>query len=275
MTARSLELDAIWTAFRADTVLIFSWLTGPVILSSISISVYAMIHGTLSASVAFTTIGLLGQLQATMCWIPELITNVVDAWISLERIEKYLSAPEKTTNTVDGSSISFSNANIAWSSDYEVDHETFVPRNVNISFPVNELSAISGETGSGKSLLLAAILGEVEILEGAVIVPKSIPLEDKHDAKATTSNWIVSSALAFVGQQTWIENRTFRDNVVFGLPFDATRYGKVLAACALQQGLLLLSDGDMTEIGANGIERESLSLTTQRSAVPVRSIRFI
>ncbi|KAF2814641.1 ATP-dependent bile acid permease [Mytilinidion resinicola] len=253
MAVRNLELDAIWTGFRADVVLIFSWLTGPVILSSISISVYAIIYGTLSASVAFTTISLLGQLQATMSWIPELTTNVINAWISLERIERYLNAPEKTNNTVNGDCISFSNASVAWPSDKDVDDQTFILKNINISFPANELSVISGKTGSGKSLLLAAILGEVEILEGTVTVPTSPPLNDRYDGTATSSNWIIKPAVAFVSQQPWIENRTFRDNVLFGLPFDESRYQKVLSACALHQDLLLLSDGDMTEIGAHGI----------------------
>ncbi|KAF2501023.1 ATP-dependent bile acid permease [Lophium mytilinum] len=253
MAARNLELDALWSGFRADVVLIFSWLAGPVVLSSISISAYAAIHGGLSAYTAFTTVSLLGQLQATMSWIPELITNVINAWTSLERIEKYLNAPDKTSNTIDGDCISFSNASVAWPSNKDVDDETFILKNINVSFPVNELSIISGKTGAGKSLLLAAILGEVELLEGTITVPRSPSLNDRHDGKATSSNWIIESAVAFVSQQPWIENRTFRDNVLFGLPFDDSRYQKVLSACALSQDLLLLSDGDMTEIGAHGI----------------------
>jgi ABC-type Mn2+/Zn2+ transport system ATPase subunit len=71
--------------------------------------------------------------------------------------------------------------------------------------------------------------------------------------KANSSNWIIPSVLAFVSQQPWIENCTFRDNVLFGLPYHEERYGKVLSACALDQDLHLLTDGDMTEIGANGI----------------------
>ncbi|KAK3076349.1 hypothetical protein LTS18_013256, partial [Coniosporium uncinatum] len=75
----------------------------------------------------------------------------------------------------------------------------------------------------------------------------------RFDAKANKSNWIIPSALAFVSQQPWIENATFKDNVLFGLPYDADRYNKVLEACALEKDLHILSDGDATEIGANGI----------------------
>lgn len=45
---------------------------------------------------------------------------------------------------------------------------------------------------------------------------------------------------------------TVRDNVIFNLPFDPVRYAKTLDACALTKDLEMLTDGDMTEIGANG-----------------------
>lgn len=255
LEAREQELSALWTSFRADTFISFSWLCGPVLLSAMSISVYAMIYGSISASIAFTTISVLETLQATMTWIPELITNLVDAWISLERIETYLNSPERVEYLMPGESISFQNACIAWPSDSDTieDFLEFSLRDLNFSFPNNELSIISGKTGSGKSLLLAAILGEADLLSGSIVVPRAPALQDRFDGKAHQSNWIIPSSLAFVSQQPWIENETFRNNILFGLPLDEVRYKKVLSACALDQDLSLLPDGDMTEIGANGI----------------------
>src|ERR1700722_13469392 len=70
LEAREQELNTIWAGYRADCALIFSWVLGPVLLSAVCISVYAMIHGSISASVAFTTISILGQIQSDMAWIP-------------------------------------------------------------------------------------------------------------------------------------------------------------------------------------------------------------
>lgn len=56
-----------------------------------------------------------------------------------------------------------------------------------------------------------------------------------------------------MSQQPWIENATFRDNILFGLPYDHERYEDVVFACALAQDRHILSDADDTEIGANGI----------------------
>lgn len=46
---------------------------------------------------------------------------------------------------------------------------------------------------------------------------------------------------------------TIRDNIIFGEPYRPRRYERVLLACALKQDIDLMPDGDLTEIGANGI----------------------
>lgn len=55
--------------------------------------------------------------------------------------------------------------------------------------------------------------------------------------------------MAYVPQQAWIQNATLRDNVLFGKPYDRSKYNHVLEACELERDLTILSAGDMTEIG--------------------------
>jgi ABC-type multidrug transport system fused ATPase/permease subunit len=50
-----------------------------------------------------------------------------------------------------------------------------------------------------------------------------------------------------------VQNLSLRDNILFGLPFDAALYSKVLSACGLLPDLASLPDGDQTEIGERGI----------------------
>ncbi len=226
-------------------------------MAATSLAVYAIIYGELLPSVAFTAIGVFSNLELTLAVIPELTTDLLDADVSIKRIEKYLRAPEIVKNTADAPNISFEKAEIAWPSDQEegtndVD-QRYVLRNVNISFPENELSVVSGKTGTGKSLLLAAILGEVDVLSGKINVPRAPPPYERHDHLANKDNWIIPSAVAFVAQIPWIENATIKENVLFGLPFDASRYEKVIEICALRKDLDMLADGELTEIGASGI----------------------
>jgi len=131
--------------------------------------------------------------------------------------------------------------------------DRFILRDLNLSFPSNSLSIISGPTGSGKSLLLAAILGEVDVLGGYITVPPSLPAKQRFDDKATAVDWIIPSAIAFVSQTPWIENATIKENIIFGLPFDENRYNKVIDACALTTDLHIFDDGDSTEVGSQGI----------------------
>ena len=150
--------------------------------------------------------------------------------------------------------VSFENASIAWPSDNaEEDPTRFVLRDVNLTFPTGELSVISGKTGAGKSLVLAAILGEVDVLDGSVCVPNAPSLYERHDNQAHRGNWIIPEAVAYVAQIPWIENATIRDNILFGLPHDEQRYWMTIEACALTKDLEMFTDGEYTEIGANGI----------------------
>ena len=59
--------------------------------------------------------------------------------------------------------------------------------------------------------------------------------------------------IAYVSQQAWIQNLTFRDNILFGQDMNMNRYKKIIQSCALKSDLHTLIHGDATEIGENGI----------------------
>lgn len=231
------------------------WIASPILLSATSLTVYALLNNSLTPSVAFTAIGVFANLEVTLSIIPELTTDLIDAYVSTSRIERYLKSPEISSNKSDVDNVSFEKASVAWPSDEdkEAGDQRYVLRDLDLSFPKNELSVISGKTGTGKSLLLAAILGEVDVLSGKVNVPNTPGTQERHDHLANKDNWIIPSAIAFVAQIPWIENASIKENILFGLPFDEERYNKVIQSCALRKDLEMLSDGEDTEIGANGI----------------------
>lgn len=248
---RTEELTMQRRAFVADTVLIGIWILGPVMLSAVSLAVFAVLHGELTPSIAFTTITIFAQIENTLAVIPELTSDGLEAFVSLQRIEEYLHAPEKEEYFIPSETVAFEGASVAWPSDsQEEGSDRFILSNINLQFPAHELSVISGRTGSGKSLLLAAILGEADAIGGIIKVPRA-PLE-RYDHKANMSNWIIDTAFAFVAQIPWIENATIKDNILFGLPFNKNRYDEVISSCALAKDLHMLPDGELTDIGANG-----------------------
>lgn len=252
---REKELKSVWTAFFNDTMLIGCWVTSPILLAAVSLAVYAVIHDTLKPSVAFVSLGVFRALEVTLSVIPELTTDLLDAWVSVKRIEAYLLGAEIEKLTKEADEVTFDNATIAWPADEKDEHDPdrFVLRNVNVTFPKGELSVISGKTGSGKSMMLAAILGEVDVLSGSISAPMAPQMAQRHDSKANKDNWIIPEAIAFVAQIPWIENATIKENILFGLPYDEERYYKTLEVCALKKDIEMFSDGEQTEIGANGI----------------------
>ena len=217
---RTTELATQWRIYILETILISIWILGPVMLSAVSLALYAVLSGGISASVAFTTISVFSSMEMTLAIIPEMTTELLDALVSIERVEKFLKSPEKIVNTIPSDTISYENASIAWPADEAEEEERYILRDLSISFPDKELSVVSGKTGCGKRLLLSSILGECDLLAGVIKVPKAPALADRHDDKANKDNWIIDSAVAYVAQIPWIENASIKDNILFGLPMN-------------------------------------------------------
>ncbi|KAG2416315.1 hypothetical protein HFD88_007530 [Aspergillus terreus] len=257
---RRVELGLLWKTSLYTTGMVSVWVLGPLMLSAASLTVYALHYGELSASVAFTALSVFGNLESAMASLPDLLSKGMEARVSADRIDKYLATTEKQPHTTDTSRISFEDAAVAWPAEegtaldrqWETD-DRFVLRDVTLSFPPKGLSVIAGKTGSGKSLLLASILGEADVLGGSVSVPHAPPLDERYDHRATRENWILDSAVAYVSQNPWMENATIRDNILFGLPYNWSRYRKVVFASGLEKDLKMLPDGELTDIGSNGI----------------------
>jgi len=62
-----------------------------------------------------------------------------------------------------------------------------------------------------------------------------------------------AGGIAYAAQEAWVMANTVRENIIFGEPFDAARYKKVLHACALEKDLELFDAGDQTELGEKGL----------------------
>ncbi|KAI8916012.1 P-loop containing nucleoside triphosphate hydrolase protein [Gorgonomyces haynaldii] len=216
-----------------------------IIVAFCTFYVYTVIAGkTLDAAVAFTTIKLLDQLKFQLTQLPISVMDVLQAKVSMDRIGSYLkekeisrySQPQEARKVTE---VGFKNASFQYynSSDFKL-------KNLNLEFPLNKLTVITGPTGSGKSSLLLALLGEMELVEGQSLMPITDDIVYKNGQ---------SNAIAYVAQTAWLLNATVRDNILFGEPYDQERYERVLRGCSLVKDLENLDGGDLTEIGEKGI----------------------
>lgn len=119
-----------------------------------------------------------------------------------------------------------------------VEHEAnpqdtiFKLEDINVRIPQGSLTAIVGAIGSGKSSLLQGLMGEMRRTSGSVKFNGSTSL---------------------CAQTPWIQNATVRENILFGQPWNEERYWAAVKNASLEQDLVLLEDGDATEIGEKGI----------------------
>ncbi|KAL8745735.1 MAG: hypothetical protein Q9190_002174 [Brigantiaea leucoxantha] len=112
------------------------------------------------------------------------------------------------------------------------DVEAFKLQDLTFSVGRNELIAVIGGVGSGKSSLLAALAGDMRRMSGSVTM---------------------GASRAFCPQYAWIQNTTVRENILFGKDYDRRWYDQVIDACALKPDLDILPHSDQTEIGERGI----------------------
>lgn len=116
---------------------------------------------------------------------------------------------------------------------------------LNVDFPTGKLSVVSGPTGSGKTAILTALLGEMELIEGHSYLPKQTTQVDSETG--------LRNSIAYAAQTPWLQQKSIKDNILFGEEFNEERYEATLEACALVPDLDILEDGDQTEIGAKGV----------------------
>ncbi|KRF85624.1 multidrug resistance-associated protein 1 isoform X12 [Drosophila virilis] len=212
----------------------FLWSCAPFLVSLVTFATYVLIdeNNVLDAKKTFVSLSLFNILRFPLTMLPMLITNLVQTQVSVQRINKFLNSEELDPNNVqhDASKphpMSIENGHFSWG-----DEDEMTLKNINMQVPKNNLVAIVGTVGSGKSSVIQALLGEMEKISGTV-------------------NTV--GKMAYVPQQAWIQNATVRDNILFGKPYDRKRYNKVIDACALRTDIEILSAGDLTEVGEKGI----------------------
>lgn len=93
------------------------------------------------------------------------------------------------------------------------DREPFKLQDINFEIGRNELVAVIGTVGSGKTSLLAALAG---------------------DMRRTQGETILGASRAFCPQSAWIQNSTVKDNILFGKDLDRSWYKQVIKAYAFR-----------------------------------------
>uniref|UniRef100_A0A0D2Y6P3 ABC transporter domain-containing protein n=1 Tax=Fusarium oxysporum (strain Fo5176) TaxID=660025 RepID=A0A0D2Y6P3_FUSOF len=150
--------------------------------------------------------------------------SIRDASISTDESSVGGTSEKKVLTDV---AVKIQNVSAKWTEDGEA-----VIKDATFDVPAHGLTVIAGPTGSGKSTLLRVVLGDLAPSSGTVSVD--------------------DSQVAFCDQTPWIANIIIKENIVGALPFYEERYRMALHACALDQDIEDLTDGDKHLCGLNG-----------------------
>uniref|UniRef100_A0A8C7YAV4 Multidrug resistance-associated protein 4 n=1 Tax=Oryzias sinensis TaxID=183150 RepID=A0A8C7YAV4_9TELE len=170
-----------------------------------TICVYVLTGNKLSASRIFMAVSLYGAVRLTITlFFPFAIEKVSESLISIQRIQVRLPVAEKDCM------VKIQDLTCYWDKNLEA------PTLQNMCFTVRpeQLLAVIGPVGAGKSSLLSAILGELCHESGVIKV---------------------KGELTYTSQQPWILPGTIRSNILFGKELDPKKYDRVLRACALKR----------------------------------------
>ena len=254
MKIRESELKQQRSVFVWIIALRLYWIMSPILFSVASLTAYSWSHGSLSASVAFTALGVFNSLEVALATMPFAVSQLLETLVSCKRIEQHLHEFESPYYLTSGENIRFENATVAWPSQHSErkDPARFMLRNLSASIPRGKFCIIYGRSGSGKTLLLNSIIGEADLISGTLYAPDPPSPSLSPNPGAAPPQWIVTASVAYLAQIPWLENKTIQANILFGLPFDGARYEKVIAAAALHDDLKTFDQGDMTEIGPQG-----------------------
>uniref|UniRef100_A0A673IM37 Canalicular multispecific organic anion transporter 2-like n=1 Tax=Sinocyclocheilus rhinocerous TaxID=307959 RepID=A0A673IM37_9TELE len=244
---RQKELHVLRKTAYLSALSTMAWTSAPFLVALTTFAVFVTVdeNNVLDAEKAFVSLSLFNILRFPLNMLPQVISSIVQASVSLKRIQGFLSHDELDPESVDRRNntseyaVSVVNGKFSWAKQDQAALD-----NINVMVPQGSLLAVVGHVGCGKTSLVCALLGEMEKLEGQISIQGSV---------------------AYVPQQAWIQNATLRDNILFGRPYAEQKYRCVLEACALTPDLEVLPGGDQTEIGEKGInlsggQRQRVSL---------------
>ncbi|KAJ3747371.1 multidrug resistance-associated ABC transporter [Lentinula detonsa] len=219
--------------------------TIPMLTMMITYAFYtAYLKKELTASAVFSSMAVFEMLRARIRQVAVNILPLIQGKVALDRLDNFLRKTElldhfdqhHTSAPPDLSMIGFRNSEFRWLG--SGNHNFKLKFEGEVLFRPNGINLIVGPTGAGKTSILLALLGEMRFTSIESDSYYNLPRE---------------GGVSYAAQESWIQNDTIRNNVLFGSDFNEERYNDVLYQCGLLRDLSLFDAGDMTEVGEKGI----------------------
>lgn len=242
----------------------------------LTLMMFVLLEGrrALDPSTAFTSLALVALLTSPIQELIHAVPQFQTAIASLDRVQDFLLLGEDTaivsqaTDEIDttrnpdpvtsseptaikarpkddigvSTVLSLANVSVLLGADQQR-----VLHNITIDLKRRRTHLLVGAVGSGKSVLLKAILGDLPFSHGE----RRLRSRDE--------------GMAFCAQDAWLPNDTVRSLLIGQSDFDCIWYSTVVSACALTSDIGSLPQGDETLVGTKGVslsggQRQRLAL---------------
>ena len=207
--AKTLEFTifSIYPSIRFITQIAF--------VTSAVISAILVINGHLTLGLAQAFLQYITQISEPVTTSAYIINSLQNALVSVERVYDILELPEETELSEDShlldntrGQIVFENVSFGYSKD------KLLMKNVNFTAKAEQMVAIVGPTGAGKTTLINLLMRFYDVNGGRILF-------DGVDISKVTRKELRAN-FGMVLQDTWLFKGTIAENIAYGKP-DATR----------------------------------------------------
>ncbi|MEY2987100.1 MAG: hypothetical protein RJB13_621 [Pseudomonadota bacterium] len=226
---RQQEIKELRSLAKDSALVNILFASTPLFVGFATFSMHLLSGKTLRVEDVFGSLAFFGILRPVMSQLPMVLSGLIDAKISLERINGFMfnqNVPARNKADLKAGEIKINSGTVSW---MDGSQDLHLP---DLHIKPGELILVMGAVGSGKSTFLHSLLNETQ-----------------------NSNSLISLAgkVAFAPQTAWIMQGTIKENIVFSESVDPVTYSNAIVACALEEDLMQLSAGDETEIGEKGV----------------------
>ncbi|RKP00006.1 hypothetical protein CXG81DRAFT_13730 [Caulochytrium protostelioides] len=226
----------------------FYFCSAEVTLMVAFVSHWALGH-TLDTSAVFSVAAYLGLLRLHVgIFLPVGMQFISECSVGLARIRNFMALPEIMPETPQAFEARRARE---WPDPREyqatgppaaapagpvnhngTEHVHFELGPLNLDLRRGKIVAVCSSVGGGKTSLLNALLGEMDLASGR--------------------SRVRTRRVGYASQTAWLVGGTIQDNIVFGRPYDAAWFAQVTTACALARDFEILPQGALTRIGDRG-----------------------
>lgn len=216
VAAKTLEFTifSIYPSIRFITQIAF--------VTSAVMSAILVINGHLTLGLAQAFLQYITQISEPVTTSAYIINSLQNALVSVERVYDILELPEENELTEDThlldntkGQIVFENVSFGYSKD------KLLMKNVNFTAKAEQMVAIVGPTGAGKTTLINLLMRFYDVNGGRIL------FDDVDISKVTRKE--LRANFGMVLQDTWLFKGTIAENIAYGKP-DATREEIIKAA---------------------------------------------